>query len=162
MPAESTKKAILDELNALSPPIRISSFRTLATKAATTLVRIRNPEVQRCGRATVNTPFLGGDGIVILSPKLMKSRLTVPFVLAIIAASALAGCSKSESKVAFTDLPPAVQAAIKVQVGDVPVDKIEIEKETEKGQVVYEVETKKDGKKVDFKMDSDGKVITHD
>jgi len=89
----------------------------------------------------------------------MKTRLTVPIVLALIAASALAGCSKSESKVAFTDLPPAVQAAIKIQVGDVPVDKIEIEKETEKGQTTYEVETKKDGKKVEFKMDSDGKVI---
>ncbi len=75
-------------------------------------------------------------------------------------ASALTGCSDSESKVAFADLPPAVQAAVKVQVGDVPI--VKIEKETEKGVVVYKVEAKKDGKKVELKVDSDGKLVAHD
>ena len=76
------------------------------------------------------------------------------------AAAAPAGCSGSESKVAFTDLPPAVQAAIKIQVGETPIEKIE--KETEKGQVVYKVEAKKDGKKIELKLDSDGKLVAHD
>jgi hypothetical protein len=92
----------------------------------------------------------------------MKTRLSliIPLVAALLAASALVGCSDKETKVVFADLPPVVQAAIKVQVGDVPIEKIE--KETEKGQVVYKVEAKKDGKKIELKVDSDGKLVAHD
>jgi uncharacterized membrane protein YkoI len=90
----------------------------------------------------------------------MKTRLTVPIVLALMAAFALPSCSESESKIAMTDLPLAVQAAIKAQVGDVPIEKIE--RETEKGQVVYKVEAKRDGKKIELKVDSNGKLVAHD
>ncbi len=73
------------------------------------------------------------------------------------AAFVFSGCSSSESKVTLADLPAAVQAAIKVKIGDNPID--EIEKKTKQGQVAYKVEFRKDGMKIEFMVDSDGKLV---
>ncbi len=46
------------------------------------------------------------------------------------------------------------------EAGDATVE--EIEKEMEKGQVVYQIEAKKDGTKIEFNVDNDGKIVEKD
>ena len=86
---------------------------------------------------------------------IMKTRFVIPLAATLMAAFTLIGCS--ESKVALADLPPAAQAAIKVKIGGLSID--EIEKKSEKGQVVYKVEFRKDGMKIEFEVDKDGKPV---
>lgn len=90
----------------------------------------------------------------------MKNINITTNCVALIAAVTLIGCSKLESKPKLTDLPPAAQAAIKAKIGDATIE--EIEQETEQGQVVYQVEAKRDGKKIEFKVDREGKVVEKD
>ncbi|MDQ3314381.1 MAG: hypothetical protein M3505_07095 [Verrucomicrobiota bacterium] len=90
----------------------------------------------------------------------MKSINIIVNTTAAIAALGIISCSKMESKPKLTDLPVAAQAAIKARVGDATIE--EIEKETEKGQIVYQVEAKKNGTKIEFKVDNDGKIVEKD
>gem|GEM_PF-6728639 len=64
--------------------------------------------------------------------------------------------ASSESKVVLADLPAAAQATIKAKLGNIPID--EIEKKAVK-IVVYKVEYRKDGMKIEFMVDNDGKLI---
>ena len=90
----------------------------------------------------------------------MKNITIILNTTAAIAALGIVSCSKMESNPKLTDLPPAAQAAIKAKVGDATID--EIEKETEKGKVVYQVEAKKDGTKIEFKVDDAGMIVEKD
>lgn len=90
----------------------------------------------------------------------MKHINIIVNTTAAIAALGIVSCSKMESKPKLADLPPAAQAAIKAKVGDATIE--EIEKETEKGKIVYQVEAKKNGTKMEFKVDESGKIVEKD
>ena len=63
----------------------------------------------------------------------------------------------AETKLAFTDLPAAVQAAAKAELNGAEI--VGAGKEVEKGQTTYEVETQKEGKSRDLSFDSSGKLL---
>ena len=72
--------------------------------------------------------------------------------------SALASLAfAAETKVKMQDLPPAVQNAVKEQTKNATL--VGLSKETEKGQTVYEVETKVNGRTRDLLLDKTGTVI---
>jgi len=57
-------------------------------------------------------------------------------------------------------LPRAAQATVKAKLGDARIE--EIEKELEKRQVVYQVEAKKDGTKIEFKVNDAAQLVDED
>jgi uncharacterized membrane protein YkoI len=61
-------------------------------------------------------------------------------------------------KIALADLPAAVRAAIDKEIPGATID--QIEKETADGKVVYDVEAKLNGKRVEMDLAGDGKVLT--
>lgn len=63
----------------------------------------------------------------------------------------------AETKVKMQDLPPAVQNAVKEQTKDATLVGLSTEKE--KGQTMYEVETKVNGKSRDLLLDKSGNVV---
>lgn len=70
--------------------------------------------------------------------------------------SSYAGCN--EEKVEWSQVPTKVQQTITehAQGGEV----LKVEKETDKNAVVYEAKVKKtDGKKIEIKVDENGKLI---
>ncbi len=69
----------------------------------------------------------------------------------------LAGVLFAETKVKMSDLPPAVQAAVKEQTKTATL--VGLNKEVEKGKTVYEVETKVNGKTRDLLLDATGAVV---
>lgn len=72
--------------------------------------------------------------------------------------SALASLAfAAETKVNMQDLPPAVQNAVKEQTRNATL--VGLSKEKEKGQTVYEVETKVNGRTRDLLLDKTGAVI---
>ena len=85
----------------------------------------------------------------------MKSlpRLTMVFSAALLTTSVTA----AERKVAMSDLPAAVQQAVREHTTGLTV--VGLEEETEDGKTLYEVETKKDGKTRDILFDAAGKVV---
>ncbi|GEM_PF-572427 len=62
-----------------------------------------------------------------------------------------------EGKVAMSEVPPAVQAAIEKEAAGAKIDKIEVEDED--GQAVYEAKWARDGKKVEAKFSATGSII---
>ena len=63
----------------------------------------------------------------------------------------------AETKVKMQDLPAAVQNAVKEQTKDATL--VGLNKETENGQTVFEVETKVNGRTRDLLLDKTGAVI---
>jgi len=57
----------------------------------------------------------------------------------------------------LSDLPASAQTAIRMKTGDAQID--EIEKKTEKGRSVYKVEFQKDGMKIEFMVDGEGRPV---
>lgn len=67
------------------------------------------------------------------------------------------GLAAADTKMAFSDLPPAVQKAARSQIQAAQVLRASSEKED--GQTTYEVETKVDGKSRDFSFNAAGKLL---
>ncbi len=63
----------------------------------------------------------------------------------------------AETKIAFNELPAAVQAAAKAQTNGAEI--VGASKEMERGSAVYEVETKTGGKSRDLSFDKTGKLL---
>ncbi len=63
----------------------------------------------------------------------------------------------AETKVKMQDLPPAVQNAVKQETKNATL--VGLNRETEKGETVYEVETKVHGRTRDVLVDKNGAVI---
>jgi hypothetical protein len=64
---------------------------------------------------------------------------------------------KDEQKVTIDQVPPAVKATILSQTGKGIIK--QIEQETKDGKTIYGAETSIDGKKVEIKVSSDGKLL---
>lgn len=64
---------------------------------------------------------------------------------------------EDEEEVALSDCPDAVQKVIKAQAEGGEI--LEIERETEDGQVVYEAEIRKDGKTFEVEISEDGEIL---
>jgi uncharacterized membrane protein YkoI len=64
---------------------------------------------------------------------------------------------KDEQKVSIDQVPPAVKATILSQAGNGTIR--QIEQETRDGKIIYGAETSIDGKKVEIKISSDGKLL---
>ena len=64
----------------------------------------------------------------------------------------------AQTKVKLQDLPPAVQKTVKDQTKNATI--VGIAKEVEKGQTVYELETKVNGRGRDLMIDSKGTVLS--
>jgi len=75
----------------------------------------------------------------------------------LISVSLVAGCLAADTKVAFSALPAAVQAAAKTEAHGPQL--IGASKEVEDGRAIYEVQTKDDGKSRDLSFDSRGKLL---
>jgi hypothetical protein len=75
---------------------------------------------------------------------------------ALIATLTLIGC-EAGTEVNLADLPRPAQRAIKAKVGHGTIG--EIEKEKDKGRTVYDVEAKKNRKKIAFTVAEDGKIL---
>ena len=88
-----------------------------------------------------------------MEKKSMK-KLVLAFVLVLGAA-----CS-NEKKIAASDVPPAVSAALMAKYPD--ADEIEWEMERDKDRVNYEAEFRSDGKKKEALFSADGKFIEED
>lgn len=71
----------------------------------------------------------------------------------------LAGAKEheAEEKVTMDQVPAQAQATIKKEANGATIS--EVEKETHKGKAVYEAEYMQDGKKVELKVDENGKVL---
>jgi uncharacterized membrane protein YkoI len=82
----------------------------------------------------------------------MKPAPLLTFACVLFAATVYA-----EQRVAMAALPAAVQATVKEQTKDATL--LNISKEKEKGQTVYEVESKVNGKTRDFVVDVAGAVV---
>jgi uncharacterized membrane protein YkoI len=78
----------------------------------------------------------------------------IAFVTLILAADCLA---IADTKISFTTLPAAVQAAAKSQTNGAEI--VGASKEVESGHTVYEVETRPNGKSRDLSFDADGKLL---
>ena len=63
----------------------------------------------------------------------------------------------ADTKVKMTDLPAAVQAAVKEQTKNATL--VGVSKEADKGKTLYEVETKIGGKTRDLLLDANGTVV---
>jgi len=81
------------------------------------------------------------------------------------AVAVLAGCASwgprkegEEASVKWAQLPAAVQTAVKQQVPESAINKIE--KENEDGQVAYEVQVVKDGHKSEITVAADGRLLS--
>src|SRR5450759_2756719 len=81
-------------------------------------------------------------------------RLLKSFILT---AALIAPALIADTKVKMTDLPAAVQAAVKEQTKTATL--VGLSKEVEKGKTLYEVETKVNGKTRDLLLDSTGAVV---
>src|SRR5262245_21277288 len=81
------------------------------------------------------------------------------YTMRLIYAAAFAACVAlaAEKKVKVEDLPDAVQAAVKEQTRTATLVGITTEKE--KGKILYEVETKANGKSRDLLLDQAGTVV---
>jgi uncharacterized membrane protein YkoI len=83
----------------------------------------------------------------------VQKEITMKVLLVVFYASVL--CA-GEKKLKMEDLPPAVQSAVKEQTKSATL--VGLAKETEKGQTLYEVETKVDGKTRDMMLDKTGAI----
>ena len=72
----------------------------------------------------------------------------------------LAVLAFSENKIPLEALPPAVQIAVKEQTKDAKI--LGFATEREKGQVVYEAETKRNGKSRDLTFNRTGQLLEVD
>jgi hypothetical protein len=61
--------------------------------------------------------------------------------------------------VPIEETPDAVQKTIRAKVADAVISSIEKNTSDEGGEVAYDVEAKKDGKKISFSVDADGKLM---
>lgn len=66
----------------------------------------------------------------------------------------------AEEKLTLDQLPPAVRATIEQHAGQGKI--VEAERETEHGQIVYEAEGRVDGRKLEFVVAEDGKLLPTD
>ncbi len=78
----------------------------------------------------------------------------VPYLCALML---VGGLALSDTKMAFSDLPAAVQEAAKSQAKGAQV--LGASSEKENGRTTYEVETKLDGKSRDLSFDATGKLL---
>ena len=84
-------------------------------------------------------------------------RVPILFTCSFVAIFAMGGANGQESKIKFTDLPPAVQATAKAESKGATVKGYA--KEIEKGKTEYEVQLVVNGKSRDVSIDPSGKVI---
>ncbi len=82
----------------------------------------------------------------------MLRKLTI-----LLAMTAFACAFAADKKLALKDLPPAVQKTVEANLNGAEIKNIN--KETEKGVVQYEVESILNGKHRDFDVDSKGKLL---
>jgi hypothetical protein len=68
-----------------------------------------------------------------------------------------AGTALAEDKLQLKDLPAAVQKTVQEETKNATL--IGIEKETEQGRTVYEIETKRDGRARDLLVDTTGAIV---
>lgn len=66
----------------------------------------------------------------------------------------------AEEKLTLDQLPPAVRATIEQHAGQGKI--IEVERETEHGQIVYEAEVREDGKKLEIVVAENGEFLPTD
>ncbi len=86
----------------------------------------------------------------------MQNRINGTLVVLI--ATCLAACaSPRASRVTTAELPAAVRATVDQAVAGGSVDKID--KETENGRIVYDVEATVAGKHVEYTITADGKIV---
>ena len=85
----------------------------------------------------------------------MKNKHKTLAALAII--GLVATTAVAEQKLKMSELPAAVQATVKTETANATV--LGISKETDKGNTVFEVETRVGTKTRDFVVDAAGKVI---
>lgn len=78
---------------------------------------------------------------------------------AAILATASAGFA-AEEHVTIDKVPAAVRATIEKEAAGAPIHEIEVE--TEDGKSIYEIETEKDGKEVEFSVASDGTLLGYE
>ena len=69
----------------------------------------------------------------------------------------VSGLLAADTKIPFSELPPAVQNAAKAQTRGAQV--VGANSEKENGRTIYEVETKVNGKSRDLNFDVDGKLL---
>jgi uncharacterized membrane protein YkoI len=77
--------------------------------------------------------------------------------LTLLSAFAAAWLATAQTKLALSNLPPAVQATVQSEAKGAEIKNIA--KETERGVVQYEVETILNGKHRDFNVDAKGKLL---
>src|SRR5216684_4661261 len=82
----------------------------------------------------------------------MLCKLTILLTM-----TALTCTFAADKKLALKDLPPAVQKAVEANLNGAEIKNIN--KETEKGVVQYEVETMLNGKHRDFNVDAKGNLV---
>jgi hypothetical protein len=82
------------------------------------------------------------------------------FALALIATPTFVSSAEEHhgKKVKIADIPAAARDAIQKEAGDKIKNVTEV---TEDGKTCYEAKYKKEGKKMEIKVDSDGKVISN-
>lgn len=85
----------------------------------------------------------------------MKTRIRIALPLAALAMGLLYG---AETKVKQQDLPPAVQKTVQAESAHATL--IGLSKEVEHGKLVYEVETKVNGRTRDLSVDAQGTILS--
>ena len=91
----------------------------------------------------------------------MKPLFRFPLAAAMLAAMTAAGCKsghedQTERTLAAADLPPAVSATVKAQIGLAPMG--EIKSVVEDGKTMYVAEFLKDGHPTELEMFADGSI----
>jgi len=82
-------------------------------------------------------------------------------VIPIVAAGLLGGCSNgktTETKVALTDVPPAVRATLEREAGGGKIT--EVEREVKDGKTIYSADIESGGAAWDVVVGEDGKLIS--
>jgi len=94
--------------------------------------------------------------------RIMKRKHTaIAAPLAVFAATiAIVSWAFAEGKLTLDQLPTAVRATIEQHAGQGKI--VEVERETEHGQIVYEAEVRVDGKKVEIVVAENGKLLPTD
>jgi uncharacterized membrane protein YkoI len=87
----------------------------------------------------------------------ISRRLGVSAVIGLVLLAAVAGAEEKAKKVPLDKVPKAVMGAVKARFPG--ADVTSVEKETEGGKVVYDIELKHNGRKYEMDIEEDGTVI---
>ncbi len=88
--------------------------------------------------------------------KHLLTTLAVALTLPLAATAALAQ-QERQNDLRLEDLPQPVREAVQREVGDGTIE--DIDRDTERGQTVYEVEFDRDGREYEIEVSPDGTVV---